>query len=299
MFHPSWEPPRRAPLDAVCGPRTLLGRGAFGRVYSAVHLPTGRAVAVKQTTAERRKRVELEVELLRRCQGAPGVVELVDVVDDPTDGALHLVMERCDGGTVSDLVARGGGLGVKGKEARARAVAASMLATLRAVHARSVYHGDVKPHNMCLLLPPPPPPPAPEEPPPLLRLVDFGCGRRLVHGRAPRQISGSPCYMAPEVFTDCCTDRADIWSLGVSLFWMHAERLPHFEGAVGDLRPMSPWSVAEVLRRVPPQFDLPCWAESSSSREFVDFLSACLAVEPSARPSAAEALTHPWFRGPT
>ena len=77
-----------------------MGKGSYGAVASATHVPTGKRVAIKKMEGVFEdetdcKRILREVKLLRRMRH-PYVVELIDVIE-PTDrdtfDTLYIVLE--------------------------------------------------------------------------------------------------------------------------------------------------------------------------------------------------------------
>lgn len=84
-----------------------IGKGSYGEVVLAVHLPTGKEVAIKKVIdiffdAHDAKRLLREVKLLRALAGHRNVVRLYDILapaDLQTFSHLYLVFEY----TPSDL----------------------------------------------------------------------------------------------------------------------------------------------------------------------------------------------------
>ena len=91
--------------------------------------------------------------------------------------------------------------------------------------------------------------------------------------------------MAPEVVKgDGYNQRADMWSLGVTLFMLFTAEFPFF----GQ-------STKQVFKAViAGKYSLKKLSKLSS--EALEVLSGLLSVDPQTRLSAAEALRHPWFR---
>jgi serine/threonine protein kinase len=77
-----------------------LGCGAFGKVRKAVHVATGRKVAIKFLmkkkirSEEDRRRVRRETEILKKIQH-PNLLRLLQVVE--SDETYHLVTELVEG----------------------------------------------------------------------------------------------------------------------------------------------------------------------------------------------------------
>ncbi|GJP44427.1 hypothetical protein CLOM_g3834 [Closterium sp. NIES-68] len=87
----------------------FLGRGSYGVVRECISRRTGRTYACKVIRKEemRNRRAEeaairREVEILQQLAGHPHVVSLVDVFEDRA--AIFVVMEKCNGGELYDLL---------------------------------------------------------------------------------------------------------------------------------------------------------------------------------------------------
>ena len=165
--------PRHTPLeDAYEMTGTELGRGAFGKVYAALCRKTGREVAVKVCPLEpdTKKRAMVEYDMMRRVNvhesGHVNICHLIDAYTD--DKTLSIVMERCDGGDLFDLIVdlsstdaaedaagSNGGAGSEVDEDEPHGVGdelalilgRQMLCAVEAAHKSNIAHLDVKPEN--------------------------------------------------------------------------------------------------------------------------------------------------------
>ena len=221
----------------------------------------------------------------------------------------YLVMERLRGGDLDQALASSGPL----SERAAAAVAHEVLKVVATCHAAGVMHGDVKPANFMLreassglsstdgehgpvlastaviesLVEGGSRPPAR-----WLSAVDFGCAQPLGRASLNRR-TGTPVYMAPEVFQRDYGREADLWSAGVMLYQLLSGRFP-FWRSLDDCRSRS---VDEVMRSVlgdPVPLSGGVWEGKSPA--CVDLLAGLLDRDPGARLTAADALEHPWFR---
>ena len=218
-------------------------------------------------------------------------------------------MERLRGGDLDQALASSGPL----SERAAAAVAHEVLKVVATCHAAGVMHGDVKPANFMLreassglsstdgehgpvlastaviesLVEGGSRPPAR-----WLSAVDFGCAQPLGRASLNRR-TGTPVYMAPEVFQRDYGREADLWSAGVMLYQLLSGRFP-FWRSLDDCRSRS---VDEVMRSVlgdPVPLSGGVWEGKSPA--CVDLLAGLLDRDPGARLTAADALEHPWFR---
>jgi len=279
-----------------------LGRGAHGAVRAAVDTRRGALVALKVAPRVGRgdKAAALaaggrdrgargpvvgaaarEAALLRGLAAArcPGIVRLLELVDDPRRDRLLLIMEYCERGAVGSAAAP-----ARASAAKAWRVAAGVAAALAGMHALGVAHGDVKPDNIL------------ERGDGSVVLADLGAARAAFPATAPtttlaatlpaRRAGGTPAFAPPE---DCGGDgggasgaAADVWALGVSLFHLARGAAP-FAGA--SALELCDAIRAGVPREVAAGGGVVGGVEAG--REFSSLVAACLTPSPAARPTAA------------
>ena len=200
-----------------------LGRGALATVV-ALEGPDGRAFAGKILHASHgddpgaAARFLQEAALLRRLDH-PSVVRAHDIV--AVAGRTMLVLERVDGPTLAQRIARAAPLG----EPDLIAIGRSIAAGLAHAHARGLIHRVLKPSNSLLA------PPAQPGAPPLAKIADFGMARASSLAGVERgglAAVGTPDYMAPEHLDPLAVDpRSDLYSLGCILFEAATGRPPY------------------------------------------------------------------------
>jgi calcium-dependent protein kinase len=124
-----------------------LGRGEFGVTYLCMDRGTKELLACK-SISKRKLRTAVDVEdvrrevaIMRHLPKSPSVVSLREACED--DGAVHLVMELCEGGELFDrIVARG-----HYTERAAASVTRTILEVVQLCHRHGVIHRDLKPEN--------------------------------------------------------------------------------------------------------------------------------------------------------
>lgn len=213
-------PPVAVHAGAQVGKYLLLeqvGKGGAGVVFRALHTTLKTLVAVKFLRTDThdeggRERLAREAQLLAQMSH-PNVVRVLDFEEHPEQP--YVVMEFVDGLTAADLIAQSGRLA----PGRAVEVALDVAAGLSAAHALGIVHRDVKPGNVLVARSGG------------SKLVDLGLATRArldtADGPASGAIEGTVGYMSPEALTAGPTDhRADIYSLGATLFHLAAGRLP-------------------------------------------------------------------------
>lgn len=265
---------RSSDLDLL----SLLGEGSFGAVYKAIHKTTTACVAVKVipngsgTDAETEK-IKSEIDILSRCD-SPYIVGYVECfVKPPTKkpGEMWIVMEYCEGGSMSDLVEAG-----MIPEDCIRAVCASIVLGLQYLHGvANVCHRDIKCGNVLLT----------EDA--HVKLADFGVSAELTNTLNKRKtVVGSPFWMAPEVIRESHYDgRADVWSLGITVIEMAQGSPPH-----SNLNPLRAIFVI-------PNKPAPTLADPDSwSPEMLDFVRCCCQKDPNQRHDSALLSSHPFIK---
>src|SRR5262249_47250059 len=125
------------------------------------------------------------------------------------DGIPGIWMELVQGRTLAQVIHERGRLGVE----ELTGVGGVLCGALAAVHRAGVVHQDVKAQNVM------------REPDGRLVLMDLGAGVGI--GRDSRPQSGTPRYMAPELFDGgAASVQSDIYSLGALLFFLATGEFP-------------------------------------------------------------------------
>jgi calcium-dependent protein kinase len=275
---------------------TLIGTGSYGLVRS-MELE-GQQVAVKVLTKKRGaqargkvlKKIAREIDLLTRLQECCNVVQLLTVFED--EEHAYLVCELCRGGDLEKLLMERGPF----SERAAARVVYEALKMVAACHSNNVIHGDVKPANFLLRQP---------YKDPLghldagklqgawLKSIDFGCSQVVPKGQRLTRRTGTPVYMAPEIFTRQYGLEADLWSVGMMFYQLIAKRFPFW----ATLEECHNKSITEVMERVlngEIPLDYGPWLRMSP--EGLDLMEQLTHRTPSRRISADNALKHAWFK---
>lgn len=211
---------RVARVQAAIGERyTLLafiGRGATASVFKARNLKLDRVEALKILSPECDHSQESAKRFLNEAQVAasldhPNIVTIHDFGN--AEGILWYSMRLIEGRTLQSLLDDRGPL----DKATTIRLALPLLDALEYSHRRGVVHRDIKPSNIML---------DGEGAP---SLVDFGIAKTPENILKTRTgvLLGTPAYVAPEqVSTGIIDARADLYSLGVTLYQMLAGAFP-------------------------------------------------------------------------
>ena len=268
---------RSSELDIL----NLLGEGSFGAVYKALHKTSGAVVAVKvianaSSSASEEEKIKGEIDILSRCD-SPYIVGYCECfIKPPTKkpGEMWIVMEFCEGGSMSDLLEANAGYLLP--EDCVRAVCASIVLGLEYLHGvANVCHRDIKCGNVLLTVDG------------HVKLADFGVSAELTNTLNKRKtVVGSPYWMAPEVIRESHYDgRADVWSLGITAIEMAEGAPPH-----ANLHPLRAIFVIPT-KPAPTLADPDNWSPA-----MLDFVRCCCQKDPNQRHDSALLSQHPFVK---
>ncbi len=203
----------------------ILGKGGMGTVYLARDQRLGRLVALKVLNASDLAFDDRKARFLREARSAGSIrhqnVATIYDVDETDQGAPFIVMEYCEGETLSQRVRR------RPLDAgEFLSIARQLAAGVAAAHEKGIIHRDIKSANIIL------------EPTGLVKILDFGLAKSM-----PRAITdpgvehtldstsghffGTLHFISPEQARGQTADtRSDLFSLGVVLYHMAAGHLP-------------------------------------------------------------------------
>lgn len=212
----------------------LIGEGGMGEVYAAYDTKLGRKVALKflpQDFTGDANRVNRFVQEARAASALnhPNIITVHEI--DRIDSTHYIATEFIDGVTLRRRMSEG--------SMRIDAVldvAVQTASALAAAHHAGVIHRDIKPENIMLRADG------------YVKVLDFGLAKlaertptadtegltRALAETTPGMVMGTASYMSPEQAGGLpdIDARTDVWSLGVVIYEMVAERVPFgFEGA--------------------------------------------------------------------
>ena len=196
----------------------LLGRGAMGCVYHAVHVELERPVALKVLKNLESRDAILLRRFRREAQTAarldhPNTVRVLDFGED-WRGFLYLVMEYVPALSLASVLRQEGRLSWD----RVLRLWIQVAEALQAAHDCGVIHRDIKPSNILLVQHP--------NDTETAKICDFGLAKFSSDHLDPEatgdptwKAAGTPVYMAPEqAVGDPLDGRADIYASGVMAF---------------------------------------------------------------------------------
>ncbi|UZP44144.1 hypothetical protein NXS19_011956 [Fusarium pseudograminearum] len=187
----------------------------------------------------------------------PNLVQLYEVLDDPEEDSIYMVLEMCRKGVVMKV-----GLDEQAEpysEENCRYWFRDLILAIEYLHAQGVIHRDIKPDNLLL---------SNDD---VLKVVDFGVSEMLSSIPAP-ELCGK--------HGDVSGTAADIWSMGVSLYCLKYGRIPFNRDGVLDMY--------DAIRS-----DEPSLPEDESPA-FVDLMHSILNKDPEQRITMDKLREHPW-----
>jgi serine/threonine protein kinase/WD40 repeat protein len=234
-----------------------LGRGAMGRVYKALHRSLQRTVAIKVIHAAYETEANAIVRFQREAQAAALVSHpnIVAVYDAGQHGGLrYLVMEYVHGIDLERLVEQSGPLAVE----QVRDFARQAALGLQHAFERGLVHRDIKPSNLIVT----PPPGSDAGLPTVVKILDMGLARLNAAGSGESLASltgggmiGTPNFIAPEQILDAhrADIRADLYSLGCTLYFLLTGRVPFGGRSVIETLDMQRWQTPRPIPRYRPE----------------------------------------------
>ncbi|XP_016978282.1 MAP/microtubule affinity-regulating kinase 4 [Drosophila rhopaloa] len=246
-----------------------LGKGNFAKVKLAIHVPTGREVAIKvidktQLNTSARQKLYREVKIMKLLNH-PNIVRLFQVIE--SERTLYLVMEYASRGELFDHLVKNGRM----RERDARVIFRQLVSAIQYCHSKFVVHRDLKAENLLL------------DQNMNIKIADFGFGNTFDPNAQLETFCGSPPYAAPELFMGrkYAGPEVDAWSLGVVLYTLVSGSLPFDGGTLKELR-------ERVLRgkyRVPYYISMDC---ENLMRKF-------LVLNPAKRTTLSAVMSDKWI----
>lgn len=211
----------------------MIGRGGMGVVYRARHVALKSQRALKILHPGRMgkpgqiEQFYREIEAVGRLEH-PNIVAAHDALQDA--GYHFLVMEHVEGTNVARLVRQLGRIPV----ADACEICRQAAAGLGYAHKHGMIHRDVKPSNLLLSTAG------------IVKVLDLGLvAFRKANGASPakaKEVLGTADYMAPEQWAgeQEIDGRADVYSLGCTLYQLLVGELPESQVGRSDRCPQDP-----------------------------------------------------------
>merc|ERR1711878_17695 len=270
---PAQKTPKRD-LESEYILKKLLGKGGFGRVFSAVRICDGVEVAIKEVLKDIRYQndnksktdIPTEVALMQQVEDIEGVIKILDYIDDTE--CYYIVMEKINSKDLFDFITDEGPL----PENFAKGMFSEIVRTVIQCRDSGVLHRDIKDENILVDLKSF-----------NIKLIDFGSGCEHNHHEDPdkvfKEFHGTRVYSPPEWIRDgeYQADKLTVWSLDILLYDM----------LCGDIPYTTDQEICSGKLLWHKQLSL-----SASAR---DLISRCLSLNHQDRICLDSILSHSWF----
>ena len=276
-----------------------LGDGAFGIVTKMKSKINDQLVAVKkmkQKTHSFSECLEMkEVKSLRKIKH-DNIIKLIEIVRE--NEILYLIFELCDKGLLPFITNKDFPL----TEPIIKDIVYQLLSGIDSVHRAGFFHRDLKPENIMFV----------ED---TLKIVDFGLAREIRSRPPYTNYIGTRYYRAPEILLhhEFYNTPVDIWAIGAITAELFL-RKPLFPGTsetdqlfkiTSILGPITESNYPEgfqLARKMGLRFPSNIGNNleniiTNASPEAINFIKQCLKLNPHKRPSAKNALNHPFLQG--
>ena len=247
-----------------------IGHGAFGKVNLALHIASGRLVAIKTFSKKHLKnkhakqKIKNEISILSRLRH-PFINQILDSFE--TDKHIFIIMEYVCGDLLGFIRKRG-----KLSESISKLIFKQLIEGLKYIHRKKIVHRDIKLDNILIDLTN------------TVKICDFGVSRKLSKGDVMHEHCGTPAYIAPEIFGNKGYEGylCDVWSAGVTLYYMLSGIQPFKANSMKDLESIVLQGKFEEIEDV--------------SQEANDLIEQMLQVDPKNRITIDNILKHPWLK---
>jgi NIMA (never in mitosis gene a)-related kinase len=193
-----------------------IGSGSYGTCKRVRRKADGKILVWKELnygdmTEDEKQMLVSEVNLLRELKHEH-IVRYYDRIIDRRRSVLYLVMEYCEGGDLSTVIAKCRRDRKYLEEEFVWKVFFQLSLALKECHKRqergAILHRDLKPANVFL------------DSQHNVKLGDFGLAKVLAHSNSfAKTFVGTPYYMSPEQISELAyNEKSDIWSLGCLLY---------------------------------------------------------------------------------
>lgn len=191
-----------------------IGSGGFASVYKVYSRVYCQEFAVKIIPVGHKQEKTLnsfdaELNSLKRLFHR-NIIQLFNFFK--TDIAYYLILEWCPYGTYQELIDNNGPIPIE----ELVPVCTQIILALQHCHDQGVVHRDLKPSNIFI--------DKYQRP----KLADFGLASLYEEGEYMEIFVGSKAFIPPEIYSRKPYDaaKADIWSLGVTFYFLAAGKLP-------------------------------------------------------------------------
>uniref|UniRef100_A0A0E0D790 Casein kinase II subunit alpha n=1 Tax=Oryza meridionalis TaxID=40149 RepID=A0A0E0D790_9ORYZ len=280
-----------------------LGRGKYSEVFEGFRPGGDERCVIKILKPVKKKKIKREIKILQNLYGGPNIVKLLDVVRDDESKTPSLIFEYVNNTDFKVLYPTLLDYDI-------RYYIYELLKALDYCHSRGIMHRDVKPHNIMI-----------DHEKRQLCLIDWGLAEFYHPKMEYNARVASRSYKGPELLVDLLDYdySLDLWSLGCMFAAMIFRVDPFFNGQDNYDQLVK---ITEVLgtedfynylekygleldpqlERLVGRHNRKSWLmfvnsgnRHLASPEAIDLVDRLLRYDHQERPTAKEAMAHPYF----
>lgn len=241
--------------------QNMIAKGAYGTVYLVFSTQYESNFALKRIPEKLYKEAEIDCLI---ALDDPKIVSLYRYFK--FDGYVYLLMEHCQN-DLDKLLKYSKVLSNK----ELQKYIYDVILCVKACHDRNIAHCDIKPSNFLI------------DKYGRIKITDFGLSKIYEENPISSEFTGTKLFMAPEIFKKASYNPmvSDIWSLGVTIFYITTNSFPFFSS--------DPKKLVEKIE------------SGSYADEIIDnkllrsLIARCICVDPNERATVQELLEMPYF----
>ncbi|CAN1343078.1 Casein kinase II subunit alpha-4, chloroplastic [Linum perenne] len=280
-----------------------VGRGKYSEVFEGVHCTDNEKCVIKILKPVKKKKIKREIKILQNLCGGPNIVKLLDIVRDQQSKTPSLIFEYVNNTDFKVLYPTL-------QDYDIRYYIYELLKALDYCHSQGIMHRDVKPHNVMI-----------DHEQRKLRLIDWGLAEFYHPGKEYNVRVASRYFKGPELLVDLqdYDYSLDLWSLGCMFAGMIFRKEPFFYGhdnydqLVKIAKILGTEELNSYLSKYRIELDPHLAAlvgrhgrkpwtrfinpenHHLANPEAIDFVDKLLRYDHQERPTAKEAMAHPYF----
>ncbi|OMO53371.1 hypothetical protein CCACVL1_28679 [Corchorus capsularis] len=257
-----------------------IGSGSYGKVVLYRNSVDGKHYAIKAfhkshllklrvAPSETAMTDVLREVLIMKMLEHPNIVNLIEVIDDPSTDQFYMVLEYVDGKRVCEGFVPG-----QIGEDTARKYLRDIVSGLMYLHSHNIVHGDIKPDNLLITSTG------------TVKIGDFSVSQVFEDDNDElRRSPGTPVFTAPE----CCLGltyhgrAADTWAVGITLYCMVLGNYPFLGETLQD-------TYDKIVNK-------PIILPNDMNPELRNLLEGLLCKEPKQRMTLNDVAQHSWVIG--
>lgn len=197
-----------------------IGEGGSAKVYKVKQKSSGQIRAMKEVDKSKLPDIKYfknEINILSMLDH-PNILRLFEIFEDQKK--FYLIMELCTGGNLLSRMSKN-----HYREKEAAKLMEQIISAVAYCHEKGICHRDLKPQNILF---------CDETPNSLLKIVDFGISKiydpslsslkdelnNMNKIKKMTTVIGTIHYLSPEAIKGSYTEKCDIWSLGIILYYL-------------------------------------------------------------------------------